>query len=114
MLRWFLATVAVIGMVAAAGLGWFVFGPTFSPALATDWMPVVGVLAGDGVAGFRDGAGSVARFSDPFGISAAPNGDLIVADAGEAQRIRRISGDGVVSTVAGGAHGHADGVAARV
>ena len=70
-------------------------------------------MAGDGVAGMRDGPAPRARFSDPFGVAAAADGTIYVSDAGDAQRVRRIAMDGTVTTVAGGGgHGHVDGPAA--
>ena len=49
---------------------------------------VVTTYAG-GTVGFADGAPATARFSGPRGVVAAPNGDLYVADTGNA-RIRRV------------------------
>jgi sugar lactone lactonase YvrE len=95
--------------LAAAALWWVLARPasvTVDPRRAA----TTRVLAGDGVPGVRDGDASEARFSDPFGVAAAADGTVYVADAGEAQRIRRISPDGRVSTVAGGHDGFADGV----
>jgi len=77
--------------------------------LEPDWPAVVTVLAGDGVAGMRDGDASRARFSDPFGVAVAADGSIYLADAGDAQRIRRITPDGRVSTLAGGGLGYVDG-----
>jgi sugar lactone lactonase YvrE len=71
----------------------------------------VTVVAGDGVADVRDGPSRLARFSDPFGVAVAPDGSVYVADAGLAQRIRRIAPDGSVTTVAGGEPGYRDGPA---
>lgn len=72
---------------------------------------VVRVLAGNGTAGFADGAGTEARFSGPNGICLGENGSLYVADAAN-RRIRKIDRQGRVSTVAGsGDPGHADGPA---
>jgi sugar lactone lactonase YvrE len=71
----------------------------------------VTVVAGDGVADVRDGPSPLARFSDPFGVTAAPDGSIYVADAGRAQRVRRIAPDGTVTTVAGGEPGYRDGPA---
>lgn len=68
------------------------------------------VLAGDGIPGADDGVGTRARFSEPFGTVAAPDGTIFVADAGSAHRIRRIAPDGRVSTLAGGTPGFRDGV----
>ena len=71
----------------------------------------VTVVAGDGVADVRDGPPRLARFSDPFGVAVAPDGSIYVADAGRAQRVRRIAPDGTVATVAGGEPGYRDGPA---
>lgn len=64
--------------------------------------PAAGVstFAGSGAAGIADGPAASASFLEPEGLAIAPNGDAYVADAA-AQRIRRISPAGVVSTVAG-------------
>ncbi|MGQ0733656.1 MAG: gluconolaconase, partial [Acidobacteriota bacterium] len=70
------------------------------------------VVAGDGVAGVRDGYAHQARFSDPFGVAVSADGIVYLADAGEAHRIRRIAPDGRVSTLAGSTRGMSDGVGA--
>ena len=57
------------------------------------------VLAGAG-AGFANGSGSTARFSSPKGLAIAPDGSVIVADTGN-HRIRRMTPEGLVSTIAG-------------
>src|SRR6185503_5083685 len=72
-------------------------------------MPRVLTLAGDGVAGTIDDEASRARFSDPFGVAVGADGTIYVADAGDAQRIRAVSPDGRVFTLAGGERGFADG-----
>jgi DNA-binding beta-propeller fold protein YncE len=70
---------------------------------------VVTTLAGDGIAGFRDGPASQARFNAPIGVAADAVGNVYVADTYN-DRIRRIGIDGVVSTVAGGERpGYQDG-----
>lgn len=75
----------------------------------------VTIVAGAaGAPGFADGPGATARFDAPFGIAVAPDGAVIVAEAGN-RRVRRI---GVappreVTTLAGsGAAGDDDGPAA--
>lgn len=67
------------------------------------------LLAGDGVAGFREG--HAARFADPWGVVVAPDGRIIVADAGSNDRIRSIDAQGNVSVLAGAGSGYADGPA---
>jgi DNA-binding beta-propeller fold protein YncE len=62
---------------------------------------IVSTLAGRaGQAGFADGAGSVARFSEPRGIAVDAAGTIYVADTGNAA-IREITPDGVVTTLTG-------------
>jgi sugar lactone lactonase YvrE len=61
----------------------------------------------------REGAAREARFSDPFGVAVAPDGTVFVADAGESNRIRKLTPKGdAVSTLAGGGEGFADGAGA--
>jgi sugar lactone lactonase YvrE len=61
--------------------------------------------------GSTDGKGDAARFSEDCFVALAPNGDLMVLDSGN-HTIRKITPDGVVTTVAGqaGAAGIVDGV----
>ena len=72
----------------------------------------VSLLAGDGVAGFADGACLAARFKSPHGVALDASGGLIVADRSN-QRIRRIElATRQVSTLAGtGVDGYLDGPA---
>ncbi|RAK70036.1 NHL repeat-containing protein [Hymenobacter edaphi] len=60
----------------------------------------VSTLAGSGVEGFADGAGSAARFAAPEGAAVDGQGNVYVADPGNA-RIRKITPAGMVSTLAG-------------
>jgi sugar lactone lactonase YvrE len=107
------AAIAIICVVGVAVWLWHLSAE--QPTLETGWTAVVAVIAGDGVAGIRDGHVTRARFDDPFGVASASDGSIYVADAGDAQRIRRISPDGMVSTIAGGQRGFLDerGSAAR-
>lgn len=105
-----LATAALLLAAAGAGLWWWL-RPRPEPPLESGWDAAVFVLAGSGVPGAADGPPFSARFSDPFGVAAGTDGSVVVADAGDAQRIRRIAADGTVTTVAGGSPGFADGPA---
>lgn len=72
---------------------------------------VVTTLAGAaGVRGTTDGPAADARFASPFAVSLDSKQNLYVADTGN-HSVRRITPDGVVSTVAGtgGQIGSADG-----
>lgn len=60
----------------------------------------VSTLAGDGVAGYRDGAAREARFNGPVGVAVDPAGRVLVADTYN-DRIRAIAPDGQVTTLAG-------------
>lgn len=60
----------------------------------------VTTFAGSGISGNADGTGTEASFKSPVGLAISPAGELYVAD-GSSTRIRRITGDGVVSTISG-------------
>ncbi|MEI6871718.1 MAG: autotransporter-associated beta strand repeat-containing protein, partial [Verrucomicrobiota bacterium] len=62
----------------------------------------VSTVAGTGTAGGTDGAANAATFNQPIGITADPDGNLIVADSA-GHTIRRITTQGVVSTIGGAA-----------
>ena len=76
---------------------------------------VVSTFAGSaGLAGAADGTGAAARFGYPVGVTIGPyQNDVYVSDA-ESHTIRRITVQGVVSTVAGtaGQAGPVDGTCA--
>eukprot|EP00976_Prorocentrum_cordatum_P086915 1186699-Prorocentrum_minimum.AAC.2 len=82
----------------------------YGVAVDGDGNGLVSTLAGTGKKGHRDGEGTVAQFRSPRGV-AVVHGDnsVIVADM-DNNRIRKISPQGLVSTLAGtGARGHRDG-----
>jgi serine/threonine-protein kinase len=72
----------------------------------------VSTLAGSGSAGFADGAGAAAQFHHPWGVAVDGEGSIIIADHHN-QRLRKITPDGTVSTLAGsGRKGFTDGAGA--
>lgn len=66
--------------------------------IATDG--TVSTFAGDGTPGLVDGVGSQARFNSPRGIAVDQQGNIYVADTGNAA-VRLINSSGQVSTLAG-------------
>jgi sugar lactone lactonase YvrE len=69
------------------------------------------ILAGNNdVIGYRDGAGNQATFNEPSGIVVGRDGNIYVADFNN-HRIRRVTPEGVVTTVSGdGNQRNTDGV----
>ncbi|CAM9983282.1 unnamed protein product [Ectocarpus sp. 6 AP-2014] len=78
--------------------------PTFNPQGY-----VFTLAGGSGEAGYADGSGTTALFNDPQDVAVDAHANVYVADTGN-HRIRRISPEGVVTTVAGdGEEGSDDG-----
>jgi len=74
------------------------------------WTAIVSTKAGNATPVFQDASQPAdAGFSDPFGVAVDLSGTLFVSDAGDSNRVRKISPDGVVSTLAGSTEGFADG-----
>lgn len=107
-----LRPIAVLILVAAAAAlaAWYFAWRRPPPHPASGaWTAVVSTIAGAGLPGFRDSESARAAFSDPFGVAVSRDGaSIYVADAGENNRIRRITARGV-TTLAGGTEGFRDG-----
>ena len=98
---------AAAGLVlAAAGAAWY--GMRDAAPLAGQVARLVRTPAT--VMGWQVGITDVAAgFDDPYGVAIDQRGVVHVADAGERNRIRRIGARGVVTDLAGGSEGFADG-----
>jgi sugar lactone lactonase YvrE len=70
---------------------------------------VTSIVAGTSILGYEDGPAASAKFINPEGVAIDVFGNLFVGDLGNAA-IRRITPAGVVSTIAGGVRGFAEGV----
>ncbi len=70
---------------------------------------LVSTLAGSGVKGDADGTGADAQFDNPSDVAVDASGNVYVADL-QNQKIRKITADGLVTTLAGsGIEGDVDG-----
>jgi sugar lactone lactonase YvrE len=67
---------------------------------------IITTVAGNGTHGFSGDAGpaTAAALFFPYGVAVDASGNLFIADQG-AQRIRKVSASGIISTVAGGGNG---------
>jgi hypothetical protein len=71
-------------------------------------------VAGGNGRGYRDGPGHLAKFNRPQGVAVDRYGNAYVADTAN-HRIRKVSPNGTVTTVAGsGRAGHRDGMGTQV
>src|ERR1035441_6771712 len=64
---------------------------------------IITTIAGNGNGGFGGDGGlaTAARLGGPYGVAVDPVGNLFVADTGN-NRIRKVSGSGIITTIAGG------------
>jgi sugar lactone lactonase YvrE len=109
-MRKLLIAIALLAIIISATIAYFVFRRRPLPT-PIGWKAHVTTLAGDGSPRFRDANPSTqAAFSDPFGVAVTGEGIIYVADAGESNRIRKITPDGTVTTFAGGSEGFANGL----
>jgi hypothetical protein len=104
------ARFAIPNGVAVAPSGDAFVADTFNATIRkiTPWGVVTTYAGLAGNSGLVDGTGSAARFSSPTGIAADSAGTVYVSDVGN-NAIRQIAAGGVVTTIAGGSSGSADG-----
>lgn len=122
-----LAGIGVAAVLAGAGAYWYL-QPAAAPKAveqpaeakpagqtAKFWAARLTTLAGDGTPGAAEGNMplTVARFSDPYGVAVDATGNIYIADAGDNNRIRKLTPGGATSTLAGGKEGYADGPGAQ-
>jgi sugar lactone lactonase YvrE len=87
------ALLVLILLLVAGAIAFFVFRLMRKPApTPIAWHAHVTTLAGDGSPQF---------FSDPFGVAAAKDGTIYISDAGDTDRVRKISPKGTVTTLDG-------------
>ena len=80
------------------------------PPTQFKWQAYVSTLSGDGAPVFHeDSPPTQSGFSDPFGVAIAADGTVYISDAGESNRIRKITKEGALVTFAGSNEGFADG-----
>jgi len=103
--------IIVLGIVLVTAAAIFVYLRFRRPTPTEfNWKPIVSTIAGDGSPVFRNVAKATeAGFSDPFGIAVGSDGSIYVSDAGESNKIRKITPEGALTTLAGGDEGFADG-----
>lgn len=111
-----LTALVLLLLISAGGFAYVLYSRFFAPPPPTvvGWKAHVTTFAGDASPGFADAAAPAqARFADPFGIAVDGEGNVYVADAGDSNRIRKVLPEGIVSTLAGGREGFADGAGAQ-
>ena len=77
-----------------------IYGITSTKVIKITPQGMVTVVAGGDDYGYADGVGTTARFERIGGITVNKAGDFFVAETGN-ERVRKITPDGVVSTLAG-------------
>src|SRR5262249_13321970 len=78
-----------------------------------NWKAQVLSIAGNGSPLFNDAPQPIrAGFSDTFGVVIGNDGTLYISDAGDSNRIRKLTREGTLLTVAGEKEGFADGIRA--
>ena len=108
-MRRVLLAVFILGLPSAVALYAYLTSKTSKTPTSRDAVGQVTTLAGSGSPGVEDNTGSAASFSEPFGVAIDLHDNIIVAEGGQGNRIRIITPQGVVQTIAGSEEGFADG-----
>jgi sugar lactone lactonase YvrE len=108
-MRRVLLAVFILVLPSAVALYVYLTSKTSKTPTARDAVGQVTTLAGSGSPGVEDNTGTAASFSEPFGVACDPHGNVVVAEGGQGNRIRFITPQGVVQTIAGSEEGFADG-----
>lgn len=100
-----LLLLVLVLLILGSAAGYIIFRLTRKP-LPTPraWRAHVITVAGDG---------SPANLADPFGVAVGDDSTVYFSESGNSNRIRKISPEGVVTTLAGGSEGYADGAGAQ-
>ncbi|MCE7992287.1 MAG: hypothetical protein HEP71_09915 [Roseivirga sp.] len=80
-------------------------------SIVTEYEGEVTTFAGSGFGSQQDGTGTSATFASPKSVATDATGNIYIAESGigGTPLIRKVSPDGVVTTIAGGASGYVDG-----
>jgi sugar lactone lactonase YvrE len=103
------AALTLVVLLGAAGALWLWMFHDPKRGLEPDWEAVVSTIAGGGVPSASSPSPHAIHFSDPFGVAAAADGTIYVADGVGAHRIYRITTTGTATILAGSEDGFADG-----
>ena len=108
-MRKILIAVFIIALLSVAAFVVYHYATKPKPT-AREAVGKVTTYAGIGAPGSADGAHDAASFTDPFGIAVDRRGNVLVSD-GMTNRIRLITPQGEVKTIAGAGEGYGDGPA---
>lgn len=107
-MRKILLAILILSLPSAVAITVYYYATKKAPT-KRDAVGQVATVAGTGQPGTEDGTRQTARFSDPFGIAVDKRNNVIIADGGQSNRIKKITEKGEVQTVAGSTEGFADG-----
>jgi hypothetical protein len=110
-LRGVFAALIAIVLLAGGTMIWLRSSRQTERGLARDWRAVVSTIAGGGVHGLAAYNPFSITLTDPFGVAAAADGTIYIADGAGAHRIYQLSPDSRIQLFAGSERGFKDGPA---